>query len=78
MSAIHFSIATCFGIAFYDRFWKWRHEIEQVNSSFMTPEGSNVTSGGIVWIIPTIIFASFGFIRIARHALSATSPSKRT
>lgn len=66
---IHLSIAGFFAYAFYERFWLWRHEISQVNTSFITPDGANVTSGGMFWILPAGIFAILGFLRIARYAL---------
>ena len=70
----HFCLAAFFAYAFYDRFWLWRHEISQVNSGFLTPEGANVTSGGMFWILPAIVFAVLGGLRVARY----TSPLHRT
>ena len=63
---IHLSLAALFGFCFYDRFWAWRSEIAQVSTGFITPDGSNVTSAGIVWAIPGSVFALLGVIRIAR------------
>jgi hypothetical protein len=65
---IHLSLAAIFGFGFFDRFWVWRNEIAQVKTSFITPDGSNVTSAGMVWALPAFVFACLGVIRIARYA----------
>jgi hypothetical protein len=65
---VHFGFAVLFGFCFYDRFWAWRKEIAQVKTSFITPDGINVTSGGMVWAVPATVFACLGVIRIARYA----------
>jgi len=70
---IHFGLAALFGFFFYDRLWAWRNEIAQVKTSFLTPDGSNVTSAGMVWAIPASVFALLGVIRIARFVF----PTKR-
>ena len=75
-AAIHFTIAALFSYVFYNRFWVWRHALAHVNTSIPTPDGSNVTSAGISWIIPVVIFASLGLIRIARYTASKHRPSK--
>lgn len=51
---------------FYERFWKWRDCIDEALSSCITPEGANLTSGGIFWGLFAIVFfilAPFAFIR---------------
>jgi hypothetical protein len=68
VAIIHFSIAGFFAYAFDDRFWLWRHQIAEVNTSFITPDGANVTEGGMLWIFPAGIFAILGFLRAARYA----------
>lgn len=73
VAIIHVSLATFFGICFYDRFWVWRNEIAQVKTSFITPDGSNVTSAGMVWVIPASVFALLGATRMARFVY----PTKR-
>lgn len=72
-AAIHFSIAGFFAYAFYDRFWLWRHEIAQVETSVTTPDGTNVTSSGMFWILPAGIFAILGALRVARYGLPGRS-----
>jgi hypothetical protein len=69
LALVHFTIAAFFAYAFYDRFWRWRHEISQINTSFITADGANVTSGGMFWILPAGIFAILGLLRVARYAL---------
>jgi hypothetical protein len=69
IAAIHLSLAAFFGYAFYNRFWEWRHEIAEVNTSYLTPDGANVTSGGMLWIFPAFIFALLFAVRIYRYAV---------
>ncbi|RBP37640.1 hypothetical protein DES53_11322 [Roseimicrobium gellanilyticum] len=66
-AAIYLGAAGFFAYAFYDRFWKWRDELSQVSTSFTTPDGANVSSSGMIWILPAGIFAILGFLRIARY-----------
>lgn len=69
-AVIHFCITGFFACAFYDRFWRWRDELSQVETSFATPDGANVTSGGMFWILPAGIFAIFGTLRVVRYMRS--------
>jgi hypothetical protein len=69
IAAIHLSLAAFFGYAFHDRFWAWRHEIAEVNTSYLTPDGANVTSGGMLWVFPAFIFALLFAVRIYRYAV---------
>lgn len=57
-------ISAFFFFAFYERFWKWRHQIDESLSSFVTPEGDNLTSGGMFWIAPALLFAAWGIRRL--------------
>jgi hypothetical protein len=66
-AVVHFCIAGLFACAFYDRFWRWRDELSQVETSFITPDGANVTSGGMFWILPVGVFAILGILRVARY-----------
>jgi hypothetical protein len=76
-AGIYLSLAALFGCAFHHRFWAWRHEITQAQTSFLTPDGANVTSSGMIWIIPASIFAALFVVRVLRFALPADRP-KRT
>ena len=78
VAAIHFSFAPLFGYAFYERFWAWRHEIAQVKTSFVTPDGGNVTSAGMLWIVPAFIFAALGVVRLFRYASPADRQPEST
>lgn len=69
-AVMHFGMAGFLAYAFYDRFWRWRHEISQVKTSFITPEGANVTSSGMFWILPAGIFAILGILRVVRYCKS--------
>jgi hypothetical protein len=73
-AVIHFGIAGFFAYAFYDRFWRWRPELSQVDTSFITPDGANVTSGGMFWILPAGVFAILGILRVVRYDWSRRSP----
>jgi len=65
LAVLFSSMAAFFWYAFYIRYWKWHAEIEQVQSSFMTPEGDNLTSGGAFWALPALLFSAVGFILLA-------------
>lgn len=64
LAVIYLGLAAFFAAAFHDRFWVWRQEIAEVRSSFITPEGVNVTSGGAFWIVPAIGFLALGIFQI--------------
>jgi hypothetical protein len=55
-------LGSFFWFIFYIRYWKWRVEIEQVNSSFITPEGDNLTSGGFFRGFPTLGMSICGLL----------------
>ncbi len=46
-----------FGYVFYTRYWIWRDCIAASQSSCVTPDGSNVTDGGMVWCVVALGFA---------------------
>lgn len=67
IKAIVFALAAgLFGYVFYMRYWIWRDCIAASQSSCATPDGSNVTDGGIVWgvialgFLATAVIAQFG------------------
>ncbi|MCP3926946.1 MAG: hypothetical protein GY714_30680 [Desulfobacterales bacterium] len=66
LAVVYTTFFMFFTFFFYDRYWKWRHELEEVETSFITPDGSNVTSSGFVWIIPAVVFSILALIRIIR------------
>jgi hypothetical protein len=68
MAVVYFSLAAFFSGAFYERFWIWRHEIASVNTSYVTPDGMNVTSGGMLWAAPALLFLFAGVWRMIRYA----------
>jgi hypothetical protein len=70
------SLAAFFGYAFYDRFWAWRDHIAEVETSYVTPEGANVTSGGMIWIVPAFVFAVLFGLRIYRYAVPINRDSE--
>ena len=45
-----------FAWLFYIRFWLWRDCIEEALSSCLTPDGDNLTSGGMLWSVPAFVF----------------------
>ena len=44
-----------FAYVFYERYWKWRDCIAQALSSCGIPESDNATSGGAIWLVPSVI-----------------------
>lgn len=67
IKAIVFALAAgLFVYVFYMRYWIWRDCIAASQSSCATPDGSNVTDGGIVWgvialgFLAAAVIAQFG------------------
>ncbi|MEB2843031.1 hypothetical protein GAO09_27185 [Rhizobiales bacterium RZME27] len=50
------AIGLAFGWLFFDRYWLWRDCIAASQSSCMTPDGANLTSGGAIWSVFSIAF----------------------
>ncbi len=66
-SSIYFALSIFFSYAFYIRFWKWRDCIEQAKSSCITPDGDNVTSGGMFWAVFAVLFLVAGIRRLVKY-----------
>ena len=49
-----FAPALVFAWLFYIRYWQWRECIAESLSSCVTPDGDNLTSGGMFWALPVI------------------------
>ena len=63
IKAIVFALAAgLFGYVFYMRYWIWRDCIAASQSSCVTPDGSNVTDGGMVWGVIAIGFLAAAVI----------------
>lgn len=43
------ALAALSGWLFNARYWKWRDCIREAASSCITPDGANLTSGGLLW-----------------------------
>ena len=54
--------AGLFGYVFYMRYWIWRDCIAVSQSSCVTPDGGNVTAGGMVWGVIAVGFLAAAFI----------------
>jgi hypothetical protein len=67
-SSIYFALSIFFMYVFYIRFWKWRYCIEQAKSSCITPDGDNVTSGGMLWAGFAVLFLVAGIRRLVKYA----------
>lgn len=61
---VYFAASGVFGYIFYIRFWKWRDCIDEALSSCVTPEGDNLTQGGMFWALPAIAFLFAGLRRL--------------
>ncbi|WP_159950417.1 hypothetical protein [Rhizobium sp. 18065] len=55
-------LAALFGFIFYTRYWIWRDCIAASQSSCLTPDGSNLTAGGMVWGVIAFGFLAAAFI----------------
>lgn len=51
-------LALFFAWLFYERYWKWRHCIAAVETSCLTPDGDNLTGGGMAWGLFAFLFAA--------------------
>jgi hypothetical protein len=60
----NFALTGCFAWLFYERYWKWRDCIDTSASSCVTPDGGNLTAGGMFWAI----FAA-AFLALALYSL---------
>lgn len=65
---------------FYERYWRWRDCIEAAASSCITPDGANLTSGGMIWGFFAVIFLSLPLVvyclRPAKKAVSGSHGNK--
>ncbi len=52
------ALSFLFSGLFYFRYWRWRDCIAQAHSSCVTPGGDNLTTGGMIWVLPAMIFAA--------------------
>ena len=52
-------LAVVCGWLFYTRYWAWRDCIREAASSCITPDGANLTSGGMLWGLFAGVFAAF-------------------
>lgn len=50
-------LALFFAWLYYLRYWKWRDCIEAVESSCVLPDGDNLTGGGMIWGLVSILCA---------------------
>jgi hypothetical protein len=46
----------------YERYWKWRFCIDESLSSCVTPDGSNLTSGGLIWGVFAFLFIALAVV----------------
>ena len=61
--------AAFFGWLFYERYWEWRECIASSLSSCITPDGENLTEGGVMWgvpVVPLLLFASWRLYRASK------------
>ena len=55
--------------AFITRYWLYRDCIHAAASSCLTPEGGNLTSGGMLWGAVSLVFATAAIVLIVRKIL---------
>ncbi|MBR0554869.1 hypothetical protein J5J10_04175 [Ciceribacter sp. L1K23] len=54
--------AGLFAAIFHARYWMWRDCIAASQSSCVTPDGNNVTDGGMVWGMIALCFLAAALI----------------
>jgi hypothetical protein len=68
---IRFAVLSLFSVLFfwlfYIRYWKYRDCIGAAKSSCVTPEGDNLISAGVFWIVPAVVFACFALWTLRRR-----------
>ncbi len=67
---VNLTISLFFFCLFYIRYWKWRDCIAQA-SSCLTSDGNNLTTGGIVWIVPALFFLGIAAVIFGAAQLTA-------
>lgn len=75
LSAFFASLGAFFWFVFYVRYWKWRVEIDQAQSSFITPEGDNLISGGMFWAFPAFLFTIAGLVFLIVLLIQTRKPN---
>lgn len=55
-----------FGWLFFDRYWFWRDCIAASQSSCVTPDGANLTAGGSIWGVFSVVFLMASVIAFLR------------
>lgn len=70
-AAINLVLAAFFSSLFYMRYWKWHDCIAQAESSCVTPEGANLTSGGALWGGIAAIFLLSAVVSFYRNIRSS-------
>ena len=61
-TALLAAIAGGFLTLFLTRYRFWRDCIEAATSSCITPDGSNLVTAGMLWIVPAVIFAILALV----------------
>ncbi|OYR15437.1 hypothetical protein CEV32_4709 [Brucella rhizosphaerae] len=61
-----FLASAAFAYLYYERYWRWRDCIEEANSSCLTSDGSNLTSGGQLWGLIAVVFLLIGLRSLYR------------
>jgi hypothetical protein len=57
-------IGLIFAWLFYERYWKWHSCIDQALSSCVTPDGANLTSGGMMWGVLSAVFIALAMLSL--------------
>ncbi|WP_431113290.1 hypothetical protein [Variovorax paradoxus] len=65
--ALRTVFAAFFGWTAWERYWKYEDCISQSLSSCITPEGANLTGGGVFWTLPALYFSLRVVITAARY-----------
>jgi hypothetical protein len=51
------ALACLFGWLSWERYWKYEDCIKQAASSCIAADGANLTSGGLIWMLPAVYFS---------------------
>jgi hypothetical protein len=64
VTGIYAALAVLCAWLFYARYWLWRDCIHAAESSCITPDGANLTSGGIIWGLLAAVMAALVLRRL--------------
>ncbi|WP_431113137.1 hypothetical protein [Variovorax paradoxus] len=68
-TSIRAALASFFWWNSWERYWKYEECIEQAASSCIAADGANLTSGGLIWMLPAFYFSLRVVISVCGYLL---------